>query len=246
MAHRFNEWMLVVNDPINCIVHRIMNTLEGNFPIWIIPWFFWLRDPSDYCRDKIWVEFFLIWWREVSNFSCINYLLFWRLGAMGNWSHSLEWVCVSGGTTVWLVYWWRAPLYFSGPILLDQPPLSYLPQLNNYLRCQQTLPAGRSPHPYLGLCLSSASSQTPLVFLAYFMGVIMSCWRKHMIGDVPRTFLQCVVLSFFWLPYQQMDSAFLFWHWSLVWWVFLECLSRYFSHWSACLDGWVDLNTNWH
>ena len=39
MTHRLNKWMLVVDDPINCMVDLIMDFLEGDFSIRIVPWF---------------------------------------------------------------------------------------------------------------------------------------------------------------------------------------------------------------
>ena len=116
MTHGFNEWMLAVNDAINGTVNRIVNILEWNSPIWIVPRFFRSRDPFDYGWDKIRVELFLVWRWDIPNFSCVNYLPFRRLSIVSDRNCGLERVCMSGGTA--MQSQWCIPLHFFDLILL--------------------------------------------------------------------------------------------------------------------------------
>lgn len=75
MTHGFNKWIITVNDTVDSRVYRIVDTLEGGFPIGIVPGLIRSGDPFDYRPDKVGVKFLLVRWRDAPDFSRINNLL---------------------------------------------------------------------------------------------------------------------------------------------------------------------------
>ena len=88
-THGLDEWMLTVNDTINGGVHRIVDTLERDFAVGIVPGFVRLGNPFDYRPNKVSVKFLLVRWRDTPDFSRIDDLLLYRVCTVRNRNHGL-------------------------------------------------------------------------------------------------------------------------------------------------------------